>query len=115
MGGKSNLAEIGILIYPGAQLAAVYGLTDLLTIASDLAQEKAGSDGAMPDRPILRVSHWQPAQGAATVACCQDTHPGLANEPVYLLIPPSLIGPPDAEMMARLASWLKERHGTGVT
>jgi transcriptional regulator GlxA family with amidase domain len=30
------------------------------------------------------------------------------------LIPPSLIGPPAAEMMARLANWLKEQHGGGV-
>jgi transcriptional regulator GlxA family with amidase domain len=122
-GGKNadqrDLAEIGILIYPGAQLAAVYGLTDLLAIASDLAREKSGPDEATADntksaRPLLRVTHWQPDATTDGVGCCHDTHPGRPTQPVYLLIPPSLIGPPTAEMTMRLANWLKAQHGGGV-
>jgi len=119
MTDSSDLAEIGLLIYPGAQLAAIYGLTDLFAIASDLAQEKAGQEKdsggkSHSDRPILRVSHWQPDEVSQAISCCHDTHPQQPHQPVFLLIPPSLIGPPTAEMTTRLATWLTQQHAGGV-
>ena len=46
--------EIGLLLYPGAQLAAVHGLGDLFSVANRMAtgQERQAV-------PRLRVSHWQ--------------------------------------------------------
>ena len=46
--------EIGLLRYPGAQLAAVYGLGDLFAVANRMAAGQ-GREGL----PRLRVSHWQ--------------------------------------------------------
>ncbi len=47
-------AEIGILLYPNVQLAAVYGLTDLFYLANRFATARQLSGG-----PALRVSHWR--------------------------------------------------------
>ncbi|TIT30042.1 MAG: GlxA family transcriptional regulator, partial [Mesorhizobium sp.] len=45
--------EIGLVVYPGVQEAAVLGLTDLFQLANRLAAERS------PDALRLRVSHWQ--------------------------------------------------------
>ena len=101
--------EIGLLIYPGAQLAAVYGLNDLFVIADKLAQGKDHVDVSR-----LRVSHWQPDAEAGVVSCIHDTHPGQPNRPVFMLAPPSLVGTPPPVILARLASWLKDLHAGGT-
>ncbi|OAT74965.1 hypothetical protein A9B99_17425 [Mangrovibacter phragmitis] len=49
------VAEIGLLIYPECQLAAIYGLTDLFRISGEWVQE-ASDHGAIP---VIRVSHWK--------------------------------------------------------
>lgn len=46
--------EIGLLLDPGAQLAAVYGLGDLFAVANRMAAGQ-GRHGL----PRLRISHWQ--------------------------------------------------------
>jgi transcriptional regulator GlxA family with amidase domain len=99
-------AEIGLLLYPNVQLAAIHGLTDLFVVASRLAGERAG-------RPVpgLRVSQWRPGLPDGTIACIADTHPHLPSGPAVIVVPPSLGAPPaDA---APLARWLAERHGGG--
>jgi transcriptional regulator GlxA family with amidase domain len=48
------LTEIGILLYPGVQMSAVLGLTDLFSVANRLS---AAHGGANPR--VLRISHWQ--------------------------------------------------------
>jgi transcriptional regulator GlxA family with amidase domain len=41
--GKSDkITEIGLLLYPGAQAAAVAGLTDLFLVANPLSAERGG-------------------------------------------------------------------------
>ncbi|MHB1370168.1 MAG: GlxA family transcriptional regulator, partial [Pseudomonadaceae bacterium] len=37
---QENSIEIGILLYPGAQMAAVLGLSDLFAIAQRIADER---------------------------------------------------------------------------
>ena len=46
------IPEVGIVLYPGSQTAAVLGMTDLMTYAEELARGKQNSD-----RQLLRVSH----------------------------------------------------------
>lgn len=104
----SDPAEIGLLLYPGAQLAAVYGLTDLFAVASRLAKEKV-SAGA----PTLRVSHWQPGRAGRTIDCVFDTHPHLPSGPAVIIVPPSLGEPPEPDMVPRLTRWLTDRHAGG--
>ncbi|TIT47244.1 MAG: GlxA family transcriptional regulator, partial [Mesorhizobium sp.] len=53
--------EIGLVLYPGVQEAAVLGLTDLFQLANRLAAERS------PDALRLRVSHWQWQEASQTV------------------------------------------------
>ena len=48
------VVELGVLIYEGAQLAAVHGLTDLFGVANRIAAEHQSAQ-----LPLLRISHWQ--------------------------------------------------------
>src|SRR6185369_16034664 len=109
------LIEIGIVVYPGAQLAAVYGLTDMFVIASRLAAEKAAEEGrAQTEVPRLRVSHWQLTADLRDVTCISDTHPDQPHQCGFLLLPPRLDDLPPPDSVAALAPWLKAHHAGGT-
>ena len=119
MTASGDLIEIGLVIYPGAQQAAVLGLTDLFAIADRAAVDREERDKAAANLPRLRVSHWQLAEkteadAVLPVACCNDTHAGLPHRLVYLLLPPRLNGLPPTESNARLAPWLRAQHAEGT-
>ena len=102
--------EIGILIYQGAQMAAVLGLTDLLTIADGLAQKKRGSD-----EPLLRVTHWatpDPSQPPQRVFASSE---GPDRRLAVLVLPPALGDPVEQDQARAFADWLKEIHEHGAT
>jgi transcriptional regulator GlxA family with amidase domain len=103
--------EIGILNYPGAQMATVLGLTDLFIVAEGLARAKA------PDRntPLLRISHWERRAETATPARVFDTVPDSPGIPSVLVLPPALGDPVSSEAAAPYARWLRERHDAGIT
>ena len=90
-------AQIGILLYPGAQVSAVLGLTDMF----HLACRSAGEEGAGG----LHVRHLRADAGteAARDARCD-----------VLILPPSLEPPITREVAAPLARWLRERHAEGA-
>lgn len=96
--------EVGIVLYPGVQLAAVHGLTDLFQIA-----DRLGGPGA------LRVTHWQLDGDPAAMTCMFDSHPALPTAPCVLVVPPTLVALPEPAPMAAIARWLGERHATGAT
>ncbi|TCT06767.1 GlxA family transcriptional regulator [Aquabacter spiritensis] len=104
------VAEIGLLIYPGAQLAAVYGLTDLFRIAGEWAAPGAGGAHA-----AVRVSHWQGGTDDAEVGCVWDSHPGPPHSLTYAIAPPSIIMPEKMPPMQVPAEWLARRHLEGAT
>jgi hypothetical protein len=66
-----NIPEVGIVLYPGSQTAAVLGMTDLMTYAEELARGKRESD-----RRLLRVSHWEWQEEAGEPVRAFDTVPG---------------------------------------
>lgn len=109
MGEKGKAVEIGILVYPQAQLAAVHGLTDIFLVANRFAAMRR-----LPAEPALRVSHWRPAGNEQTVECVFDTLPEPYNRPAVLIAPPSLHNPISQEMAAPFAAWLLERHDDGA-
>src|ERR1700730_9850260 len=109
MGGKGKPVEIGILVYPEAQLAAVHGLTDIFLVANRFAATRS-----VPAEPALRVSHWRRPENEHTVECVFDTFPGPPNRPAVLIAPPSLQNPISRELAAPFAAWLTERYGDGA-
>src|SRR6266851_6692075 len=110
MNTESEPAEIGLLLYPGVQLAAVLGLTDLFGVASRFAVAQRSCSVT-----ALRVTHWQKAAESAEVGRVYDTHPNLPGRPLMLILPPSLGDPISREAAAPLAHWLRDRHAAGTT
>jgi transcriptional regulator GlxA family with amidase domain len=86
MDAQRAIAELGVLIYPGAQMAAVHGLTDLFGVANRIAAEHQAAQ-----LPLLRVSHWQ-VDGEQAPARVYDSHPGVDGALMAVLIPPSIAG-----------------------
>ena len=106
----SGTSEIGIVVYPGAQMAAVHGLTDLFSVAAKIALDQRTG------RPPLRVSHWRPAHNRdAELSCVYDSAPGGKPRPRILIIPPTMVNLPDPDIPTGVASWLRDRHAAGAT
>ncbi|MBF8733568.1 helix-turn-helix domain-containing protein [Pseudomonas guariconensis] len=103
-----NILEIGVLIYPGAQGAAVMGLTDLFAVANRVAAELGASD-----LPRLRVSHWQ-VDGDGQVRAIQDSLPQPSHEVRALVIPPSLASAPASAVLEHHRAALSQWHGQGT-
>ncbi len=109
MGIQATIAEVGVLLYPGVQMAAVHGLTDLFQVANRVAGEQ--SQGALP---VLRISHWQAADEQApkrTYDSLDGTTAGLQA----VVIPPALAGFCSSQSSAALVGWLREQHAAGAT
>lgn len=128
--GGTPAAQIGLLIYPDCQLAAIHGLTDLFRIAGEwaaLLAAEAAKEGAVPKpAPTLRVTHWRATEAApgrkggaeGRVECVWDSHPGAPDAPsphrlTHVIAPPSLVMPAAMRPMPVSAAWMKARHAEG--
>ena len=103
--------EIGIVDYPGAQVACILGLTDLFGIASAIAldQRRAGQSA-------LRVTHWKPIDSFdANLSCVYDSAPRGSPQPRTLIIPPTMVNLPHPDIPAGVVSWVRNRHAAGIT
>lgn len=108
MAQEQALAELGVLIYPGAQLAAVHGLTDLFAVADRIAAEQAREQ-----LPRLRVSHWRTENGEIPLRVF-NSEAGPSGQLVALLIPPSIAGFDEDLATPALMGWLREQHAGGT-
>ncbi len=99
-------AEVGLLLYPGCQMAMIHGMTDLLAIAGNFSEKHGGQR--------LRVSHWQRGDDGCFTRC-YDTDPSSGGEPEVLIVPGRLSGPVTPEEAAPYARWLLNRHAQGAT
>jgi transcriptional regulator GlxA family with amidase domain len=107
----SSAPEIGIVNYPGAQVASILGLTDLFGIASTIAldQRRSGQTG-------LRVTHWKPIDSFDTnLSCVYDSAPRGSPQPRILIIPPTLVNLPNPDVPAGVVAWVRNRHAAGAT
>jgi transcriptional regulator GlxA family with amidase domain len=104
-----TMLEIGLLLYPGAQLAAAHGLSDLFAVANRMAGEHADAN-----LPVLRVRHWAAGEDRE-IRCSLDSHPDADSRPTVMVAVPC-IGPlPSAEVLQPFADWLSLQHAAGVT
>lgn len=102
--------EIGLLVYPGAQTAAVHGLTDLFALANRIAVEQQSAQ-----LPLLRISHWRVDSPGAAPQRCYDSLPDSASRLGAIVIPPSLNDMPSGQDAQVLADWIRHCHGQGAT
>lgn len=106
---RAATVELGVLMYPGVQLAAVHGLNDLFAVANRIAAERQAAQ-----LPVLRVSHWK-ADAGQTPQRVYDSHPGADSHLLAVLIPPSLGSFSAASVSAQWLQWLRDRHAGGAT
>lgn len=98
--------EIGLVLYPGCQIAMVHGITDLFDIATQFSREHGG--------PALCVSQWALGEDGR-ISRTSDTEPLKAGKPDIFIVPGRLTGPVGAEEAEPYARWLLERHREGAT
>lgn len=101
------VAEIGILLYPGVQMSAVLGLTDLFLIAD-------GIGGQMPAIPRLCVRHLSVEDDVPREIFSSDYASERSSHYDVLILPHSLSPPIEPADAAPLASWLRARHAEGT-
>jgi transcriptional regulator GlxA family with amidase domain len=105
----STAHEIGIVHYPGAQVACILGLTDLFGVASTIAQRRSV-------QTPLRVTHWQPLHSRdANLSCVFDSAPRGSPMAGTLIIPPTMVDLPDPDVPPGVVSWLRNRYASGAT
>jgi transcriptional regulator GlxA family with amidase domain len=107
--------EIGIVDYPGAQVACILGLTDLFDIASTIALDQLRSG-----QTALRVTHWKPIDSFDAIpSCVYDSAPRDSPQPRTIIIPPTMANLPDPDVPpdipAGVVSWVRNRHAAGTT
>lgn len=102
------VVELGIVIYQGAQLAAVHGLTDLFGVANRMAAEHPSAQ-----LPTLRVSHWQVDKQGMPVRVF-DTQPGADLTLAAVLVPPSVGDFSEEQTPPALLEWLRQQHAAGT-
>lgn len=102
--------EIGIVLYPGAQSAAVLGLTDLFSLAGKIAARSH-----VPNAPELHVTHWQLDPGSTELVRVYNFSPSGSTRPDVLVLPPSLEEPLSAQEARPFIAWLQSQHKAGVT
>ena len=102
--------EVGIVDYPGAQVACILGLTDLFSIACTIALDQRRSG-----QTALRVTHWKPIDASdANLSCIYDSAPRDSPQPRTLIIPPTMVDL-DPDIPAGVVSWVRNRHAAGTT
>lgn len=102
----SPTPHIALLDYPGAQAAALYGLSDLFLAAARLHAQVGGQS------PALRVSLWT-ASGDGQWVSGQDLSGNPEPPLTALLVPPSLEGERWREESPALPDWIAARHQEG--
>lgn len=100
--------DIGLLLYPGAQRAAVHGLADLFLVANRVAGELGARE-----LPPVRISFWQ-ADEAGQLQPTLESPPAVASDLRVLIIPPSLESAPQGELLERHRASLCQLHGRGT-
>lgn len=101
--------EIGLLIYPGAQMSAVLAMTDLFAVSNRFPAPRAMSG---PER--IAVSHWRIEAGGSLPQRVHGTGSSKGAGPEVLILPPSLDSPVTEELAAPYIGWLRDRHAAGT-
>ncbi|WP_333911293.1 GlxA family transcriptional regulator [Xanthomonas hortorum] len=97
------------MLYPGAQLAAVLGLTDLFTVANRILVSKQPTSSA-----ALKVTHWQEEVSRRRLVRVFESDTKTSARVSAVILPPSLVNQPDADGEMALIDWLREQHGEGA-
>ncbi len=101
--------DIAVLAYPGAQLSALHGLTDLFLTANRLAERRTPGN-----RDCFRVSHWQASTQDGRVRCSYSSDPHKPENVACFIVPPSLGGQGADGPGEVYVDWVKAQHESGA-
>lgn len=101
-------AEVGILLYPGAQNSAVLAMTDLFVVSNRFSAPRAA-----PGPGRITVSHWRLEEEGGLPQRVEGSGSSTPAGPDVLILPPSLDSPATTEVAAPYLEWLRERHAAG--
>ncbi|MFZ0267861.1 GlxA family transcriptional regulator [Caulobacter sp.] len=101
--------EVGLLLYPQVQLAAVHGLTDLFSFADALTRKRLEVA-----TPMLRLSHYV-LNEAGGLARTFDSAPDIETSPSTVIVPPCHVTPASYAHTPLLAAWLRGQAEAGAT
>lgn len=113
--GKSAICQlprkttIGILLYSGARLAAVHGLTDLFETANRLSTEYGGQYPAQ-----VQICHWSVPAETGQPECVFRSSSSQSSKPDCLIFPPTLEINPRKETTDGLLRWAKTLRASGT-
>lgn len=82
---KNMRIEIGIVLYPDAQMVTVLGLTAMFALVEKIAVRHGNDDG-----PALRLTHWQWNHAKQSLARVYDSLPSETGTPTVLILPPGV-------------------------
>jgi transcriptional regulator GlxA family with amidase domain len=102
--------RIGIVLYSGAKLSAVHGLTDLFETANRFSAELGGEN-----RAELRISHWDAQTEEGQVACVFGSGQDQDSKLDCLIFPPTLEIDQTGAKTDALLEWARARHAAGAT
>ncbi|WDU64093.1 helix-turn-helix domain-containing protein [Pseudomonas poae] len=98
--------QVGILLYPGAQRSAVYGITDIFVVANQLLLEHPEVTA-----PNINVSNWQLGDQGSVV--CDDVSLGT-HCPDIVIVPPCLGDHLDVLKADSFVTAVKSWHSAGA-
>lgn len=97
--------DIALVLYSGAQQAAVLGMTDLFETANRMAAlENSGLSFA--------VSQWQPYKNLSPKPVAGDM-PDQPRAPAAIILPPTLEDPAQVPIPQLFIDWLNNNHSQG--
>ena len=106
---RKSYKNIGIVKYPSVQLAAVYGLTDMLMTANDFVRTQNRRD-----IPLFCVSHWaldQKHQKLTSQFCTLEKIPEQQN----IIVLPGTIAPGTLnDLDDSVIAWIRSQHAGGA-
>lgn len=101
--------EVGLLIYPGAQMSAILAMTDLFIVSNRFSAPNAASGPS-----CITVSHWRIEKEGSLPQRVYNSGSPTRAKPDVLILPPSLDSPAMAGIAAPYLDWLRDRHAAGT-
>lgn len=106
---SESYINVGLVKYPEAQLAAVYGVTDMLETANHFIQELGKRD-----TPLFSIAHWGLSKDEKELKPQFCTQANVSHQQDVLLIPGSLSSDPNNQSSPALLEWVRSQYDAGA-
>ncbi|MCB8877847.1 GlxA family transcriptional regulator [Acidisoma silvae] len=102
---SQRVINVGLLLYTGCQIAMIYGMTDLLEVASRFSKDRGG--------PIFIVKKWSKGDDGSIISSFVVERPEEAR-PDIVVVPGRVTGPATQMEALPFIDWIKTQYGQGT-